>query len=59
MMRLLVLLALVAACGDELPEGPGRPPSGPAPICQWKTPCQPAEQLVVVPDGGAVDGGTR
>jgi hypothetical protein len=58
-LALLALAVLGAACGDELPDGPGRPPSGPPPICQWKTPCQPdpAAALVVLPDGGAPDGG--
>jgi hypothetical protein len=49
---ILIVLA-AAACGDELPEGPGRPAYPQAQLCQWKTPCPAAE---VPADGGASDG---
>jgi hypothetical protein len=53
-LRFTILFVLAAAaCGDELPDGPGRPAYPQEQLCQWKTPCPQAEPL---PDGGASDG---
>lgn len=53
----VLLILAAAACGDELPEGPGRPMYPQAPLCQWKTPCPQAEVQPAAADGGAPDGG--
>jgi hypothetical protein len=58
MSRFAIMLVLLAACGDLEPEGPGRAPPPAGPICQWKTPCQPAEAPIIryAVDGGVADG---
>jgi hypothetical protein len=49
-----ILMVLAGAtCGDELPDGPGRPTYAQEPLCQWKTACPQPEPT---PDGGASDG---